>query len=192
MVSVEPAMSAFSHSEVMLALRPISTGDAAMFRRLYTTAETMRHIGRPLSAERADRVFGDVLASMERVPLARVFLAVLDAAGRAVGICALPAIDRPASRAELGIMLLPEACGRGLGFRAMTAFAGRAFELLPMRELWVQYSPAHSTMHRLAGGLGFELPDDPDGYGARTGMLVRSIRRDRWYSLNGQQQPRRL
>ena len=96
-----------------LVLRPLDRTDRALYIQLYTDAAVMRYIGACLKTEVASASFDKALAlqGSQRVFAPRWVL--LDTGtNQRCGLLGLFA-DGPA--AELGLMLLPSAQGRGLG-----------------------------------------------------------------------------
>jgi len=110
-----------------LRMRALSEGDQALFCRLYTDAESMRFIGRPLSMTRALAAFHWTLQSIREESTGPCFFAIVaKASKRAVGLCAIQPVVRTAQRAEIGIMLAPEVRGK----RVLLARASRGREIL--------------------------------------------------------------
>lgn len=154
-----------------LRLRPLAAGDEPFYCRIYGDVEILRHVGMPLSMERARRSFAAALThTWAHVP--REIFAVLTCADGAedLGICGLRAIDLQQRRAEAGILLSVPARGRGLAAEALRALLSRTFETLPVDEIAVEYSPYNGAMARLALRAGFTPA-------VAEGAICRSIRR---------------
>ena len=98
-----------------LMMRPLSEDDATFYCDLYGDPHTMHFVGPPLSRERAERSFRIVLASRDRHPVKRLFLAIVEKASQQViGIGGYRDFDAPRRRVEAGMILKPESCGRGV------------------------------------------------------------------------------
>ena len=164
-----------------LRIRTLSESDQALFCRLYTDAESMRFIGRPLSWTRAQAAFDSTLQSIRDEDGGPCFFAIVPKASkRAVGLCAIQPVARTARRAEIGIMLAREGRGLRYGAEAISGLATNAFRALPIDRLWVQYHPANMAANRLFAGLGFlpELHARPKG--ARRGQCIGVTQRSAW------------
>lgn len=151
--------------------------DEPLYAHLYTDEETMRFIGTPLSAERAARAFRTALAGMQRDPIERLFLAVIEkSSATTVGICSLQDFDRALRSVQAGIIFVASARAHGYSKEAFTGLIGRVFAELPVDELWVQFAADHVAVQRAAISVGFGRRE-ASGPGQRS---IWSIRRDNW------------
>lgn len=86
-------------------LRPLATGDAALYVALYTDAEVMQHVAGPLDAEAARRAFDRVEAfNRHGRGSYRTWVVVEKASGRDLGLLALVERDR---KYEIGALIWP-------------------------------------------------------------------------------------
>ena len=163
-------------------MRTLSECDQALFCHLYTDAESMRFIGRPLSRTRALAAFRLTLRSIRKENAGPSFFAIVPKAGQssAVGLCAIQPIAPTARRAEIGIMLAGEGRGRCYGAEAVGGLATTAFRALPIDRLWVQYHPANMAAKRLFARLRFLPEPDARPRGVRRGQCIGVTQRSAW------------
>ena len=93
-----------------LRMRAMADADAPLFCLLYSDAQTMLHIGTPMSPEMASARCARIVRNSVRgcVP----FLFAIEANADAIGLCGVVQLDVERGEAEVGMMLLPRACGR--------------------------------------------------------------------------------
>jgi RimJ/RimL family protein N-acetyltransferase len=170
-------MHVFPVETARLWMRPLSAEDEALYTDLYTDEETMRFIGAPLSAERAARTFRAALAGMQRDPIKRLYLAVVErSSGTRVGICSLQDFDPALRRVQGGVMFVAAARALGYATETFVELIQRVFVELPVDELWVQFAADHVAVQRAAISVGFTRRE-------ATGPEQRSIwsaRRESW------------
>lgn len=139
--------------------RPIDAHDRPLYRALYTAPAVMAHIGPTRTPAEADALFAQALAhSQDPAERARYWRIAEPSSEVVVGIVALVRSDRTPAEGELGVMLLPEAQGRGLGRSAVAGvvdgvIAGRwrrPFEVLVYR-----HARANTAAGRVPAALGF-------------------------------------
>ena len=139
-------------------LRPLESGDEALYCRLYTDPEVMARIGAPLSPAVARRHFRAARRLNAVRPPREVRWAVRDAAsGEGLGLLALVGGPPGSPDAELGFMLLPAAQGRGLARELVEAAARHAFggdEAGPA-SLWARHAPSHGAVAAILAASGF-------------------------------------
>ena len=170
-------MHVFPVETARLWMRPLSAEDEALYAHLFMDEETMRFIGAPLSAERAARTFRAALAGMQRHPIQRVFLTVIEKSSVAtVGICSLQNFDPTLKSVQGGVMFVAAARARGYSKEAFIGLIQRVFVELPVDELWVQFAADHVAVHRAVVSVGF-THRDATGPQQRS---VWSVRRDSW------------
>jgi Acetyltransferases, including N-acetylases of ribosomal proteins len=139
-----------------LRLRLLDVDDEALFCALYTDTETMRFIGLPLSLSQATGYFRKIIAGMRQQPVKWLYLVIVERGSqRPLGICGMPQFSLDSSRMELGIVLNMEARSRGVAREGLAALMKMTFALLPVKELWAQFSGAHPAGERVALSLGF-------------------------------------
>lgn len=162
-------------------MRPLSEGDAALYREIYGDADTMRFVGPPLSRERAQRSFRKALAALRCRPVERLFLVVNEKASRQdIGISAFQDFDARRRRVEAGLMLKPESRGRGFGKEGLGALVTHAFAIFPVDEVWIQHAANNSIAQRVPISLGFERNIDAAGSERESGKCVWSAYRESW------------
>lgn len=155
-----------------LRLRQISHADEALYCHLYTDAALMQHIAAPLTVESAQRSF--VSACAQQSQDRQRWIIQERNSGQDIGLVALFATG---SVAEIGVMLVAIAHGRGLATEAMAAIVDRAFAEGSIRLLWIRQQvsnvPVVSMMQRLGFG---RLPmSDPNAAEVRW-----DLGRERW------------
>lgn len=167
-----------------LHLRPIGAGDAALYCRLYTDPEVMRHIAAPLSAGAAQRAFDAALAlSRQSVPSLRLWVLVERDPGRDVGVVALIRHRDRDDALELGAMLLVAAQGRGLAVEAQVALLDCHFGSPANRVVWSRNAVGNRAAVAVRRKLGFE----PDVVGeCGPGQMRWQLTRERWRALRAE------
>lgn len=177
-----------------LRMRALAGRDLPLFRKLYADADTMRHIGRPLSEREVEPSFRATL-SATCSPRGPWFFAIVEKRGSAgIGLCSIRNFSVRQRSIETGLMLIRTARGRGLAAEALTVLLDVAFRALPIDTVWVQYRRANTAVARLFDALDFA---DDDGWrppGAKPRQCVRILRRpelhtpsdqsDRGYSMS--------
>lgn len=166
-----------------LQLSRLSEADEELYCELYSDADTMRYIGAPLSLERAVRSFRRTLARSDEQPSGPELFAIVEKSTlQAVGLCGVQPIDTAMRRAEIGILLNPEARRRGYATEGLAALMLHAFSALPIDAVWVQYQSSNAAAERLFTGLGF-LPQVDGEIGDESHIRrVRSVHRSSWGS----------
>jgi RimJ/RimL family protein N-acetyltransferase len=140
------------------SIRPLGTQDAPLYCRLFTDEQTMRFIAAPLSDQRAMLDFRAALRAADRDPLQELFFSIRDNTTEGtVGICSIQRIDPLHRRAEVGLMLHPQAQRAGLGKEVVAALTRTALDTLPVTEIWAQYSTDNEAAAALFHRLGFQV-----------------------------------
>ena len=181
-------MHVFAVETERLRMRPIVAADASLFEHLYTDAQTMRFIGEPLAPERAARSFRNALAGMQREPVERLFLTVVEKATRTdVGICSLQNFDARERSVQAGVMFIEAARAKGYSKEGFTGLIQQVFAHLPVDELWVQFATDHMAVQRAVLSVGFarRRRTGQDGACQRNGQddgqgNAWSVRRESW------------
>ncbi|MDR7192791.1 RimJ/RimL family protein N-acetyltransferase [Luteimonas terrae] len=136
--------------------------DCHLFASLFTAPVIMRHVGRPLAPGAVSTAFDAVLAEMDRVPACRLYWTLATRDGADVGLISLstgPGIGL----AEMGIMLVSNAQGRGLAREACTALLAEVFRTSLVCSVLLRHRRGNAAMAALAGRLGFQSPDVEGG-----------------------------
>lgn len=161
-------------------MRPLSADDTALYAHLYTDAETMRFIGAPLSPERAAASFHKALAGMDRKPIERLFLTVVEKVSNAdVGICSLQNFDAHRRSIQAGVMFVAGARARGYSKEGFIGLIQQVFAQLSVDELWVQFAMDHVAVQRAVISVGFARSEAAAEHGSEQ-RSVWSVRRDSW------------
>jgi len=179
------ALPAFEFETARLLVRPLQAGDEALFHGLYTDPETMRFIGKPLSAEQASSRFRKIAAQQRKPSLKGCFLAMLDkATWQSLGICGTSHYDVAARRLEVGLVLRREARAQGFAREALAALMERIFAASPFNEIEVKFSAENRAAEHLVVSLGFTSCVDA---AREAGLLSErrwSVCRSSWYVTN--------
>jgi RimJ/RimL family protein N-acetyltransferase len=162
-------------------MRPLGPLDGALYCHLYTDEETMRFIGAPMAPERAARSFNTALAGMNRDPIERLFLTVVEKASvQDVGICSLQNFDAQRRSVQAGVMFVAGARAQGYSKEGFTGLIRQVFAHLPVDELWVQFAADHLVVERAVISVGFERRrEEAPGDGPQQ-RSVWCVRRDSW------------
>lgn len=151
-----------------LQARLVDDRDRDLYRNLYTDAAVMAHIGAVMSEAEADVVFAKVLGYNAETPVRARYWRLSDrATDDVIGIQSfVRPVNDPAS-AELGMMLLPQGQGHGLGIEASQRFIdlllGNHWRL-DIETVFARHADANVRVARLGATLGF---DHVDGHADR-------------------------
>lgn len=145
--------------------RLIDSRDRDLYRNLYTDPAVMAHIGAAMSEAEADVVFDKVLGYNAEWPMrARYWRLSGRSTDEAIGIQSFirPVAD-PASL-ELGMMLLPQSQGHGLGIEASRRFIDLLLGNhwgLDAETVFARHADANARVARLGATLGFDHVNRP-------------------------------
>jgi len=144
--------------EASIRLRPLATGDAALYAALYGDAETMRHVGPRLDADACGRSFAAALrANAATPPSARTRVVCDSSDDRGFGLAGLRWDGQ--GGAELGVVLPPSRQGRGHASATIRAICGPAFADYGLQRLHTRHDPGHALAAGLMATLGFTCTD---------------------------------
>ena len=162
-------------------MRPLRVEDEAMYCALYTDPAVMAHIGAPLAPEAARRQFASArLRNADPAGEQRRWSVMDRASGHALGLVALLRDPDDAANAELGVMLLPAAHGRGMARELNDAVLGYAFGRdRGLRRVWARHATGHAAAAAALAASGF-LPVPSHG-----GEVVVAATREDWIARNG-------
>ena len=149
-----------------LRLRLLQPVDEALYCALYTDPGVMEHVGSPLSADAARRGFSDARRRNAAADGTQRRWAVLDrGSGEALGLLALLRDPLDPDDAELGVMLLPAAHGRGFAREISGAVVAHAFGPggWGLRRLWARHAPGHAAAAGVLQASGFQPAAPRDG-----------------------------
>ncbi len=146
-----------------LHARLVDSRDRDLYRSLYTDPAVMAHIGAVMSHAEADEVFAKVLGYNAETPVRARYWRLSDrSTDDVVGIQSVirPLAD-PASL-ELGMMLLPQSQGQGLGIEASRRFIdlllGNHWRL-DIETVFARHAETNARVARLGATLGFDHVD---------------------------------
>ena len=159
-----------------LQLRPLGEDDEALYCRLYTDPELMRHIAAPMSVEAARRNYR--AACLVQSPQKQRWIITERSTGEGIGLLGLFA---EGAAAEVGVMLLFGSQGRGYAAEAIAAIADRVFAADGMDRLWTRHAPGNGLATGLMRKLGF-LCEGMHG----TEQLRWEMQRERWLLRSGE------
>ncbi len=142
-----------------LQARLVDRRDRDLYRDLYTDVAVMAHIGAAMSEAAADVVFEKVLGyNAETPPRARYWRLSDRDTGEAIGIQSfIRPIADPASL-ELGMMLVPQRQGHGLGIEASQRFVDLLLGDhwgLGAEVVFARHANSNARVARLGTTLGF-------------------------------------
>lgn len=156
-------------------LRLLGPGDEALYCALYTDPAVMARVGPPLAPAVALAGFRAARRLNAAADGRQRRWSVSDAAtGQALGLLALLGDPGGRPRAEVGILLLPLAQGRGIGRELIGAACAIAFGPggWGLEEAWARHRPGHAAAAALLAATGFE--PGPALAGATTALQARS------------------
>jgi ribosomal-protein-alanine N-acetyltransferase len=140
-----------------LVLRPLDQSDRDVYVQLYTDATVMRYIGVSLKAEVASASFDKALALQDSQSVLAPRWVLLDAGiDQKCGLLGLFA-DHDGRAAEIGLMLLPSAQGRGLAGDAIGAMVAQVFAKIWVRSVWARHAPGNHAMAAVLRSRGFHM-----------------------------------
>lgn len=161
-----------------LHLRPLGGGDEALYCRIYTDPELMRHVGTPLSDDAARRSFR-AACRQAAWPTPTPWWVMSERDSRtAIGVLGMVRRD---AAAEIGILLLVESQGRGFAAEAITTLVGLAFADPGLALLWLGHAPDNAAMLGLMEKLEFRR----DGPTVNDGRVCWQLTRTRWQVVSG-------
>jgi ribosomal-protein-alanine N-acetyltransferase len=134
-------------------LHPICVQDEDLYLRLHASVETMRHVSAVVDADTARLRFSAVCRLTESSdPTYWIWSVSLSNQARDVGIASLMA---SASSAEVGMMLLPEWQGRGVGKHVIQAITEYGFCTLGVARVEARQRARNVGWERLMERSGF-------------------------------------
>ncbi|MGD9582923.1 MAG: GNAT family N-acetyltransferase [Lysobacterales bacterium] len=145
-----------------LSLRRLAPGDCEFYCGLYADPVVMRLVGPVLGRTRARRAF-DRLHDESRDPVPGFRVWVIHAHGdpEPVGLCGLTEKVPGAGRAELGILLIPPAWGRGIAREALAALMHGPCRPTYVREFLLRHRRENRAMAKIALRLGLNPLPSP-------------------------------
>ena len=138
-------------------IRPPTLEDADLYERLYTDAETMKHVSPPWSQAEAAVNFGKVLSACAEKRFRYRLWVVATHANEAVGVIALTG---DVARAELGMMVLPAWRGRGCAKEVVPSVTRYAFEVLGVAKVAARHLFPNLAGAQVMQALGFSPEAD--------------------------------
>ena len=167
-----------------LFARRLQPEDKSLFCSLYTDPLTMQFVGEHLSSEHASRQFLKALARWQEDQPPSAVLTVLTQANReAIGICAVSGIDALKGRAEVGIMLAPQARSSGYAREALGGLVRQVYSTFPVEEIRVRCSALNPVVERMVGSIGFALSEDPAVVDGPLSQRVWTVHRSTWSGI---------
>jgi RimJ/RimL family protein N-acetyltransferase len=167
-----------------LSMRRLSKADERFFCDLYADPDTMRFVGPPLSQEQAQRSFGIILSYLNRRPLERLFMLIVEKAQeQAIGIGSLQDLNTSRRRVEAGVVLKTGTRALGFGKEALAALVTRGFAIFPVDEVWIQHAAANSLARGVPVSLGLSRnleAEASDETNAGSAKNVWSAYRESW------------
>ncbi len=137
-----------------LRLRPIFERDEALYCQLYTDPRLMRHIAAPMTQDAARRSFQS--ACRQQSPARQRWIVCERDVAAGIGLVGLFADASGDGIAEIGVMLLADAQGAGLGTEAMAGVIDLAFATMSLRLLWIRQGADNTAVPSMMRRLGFE------------------------------------
>ncbi|MCG9697716.1 GNAT family N-acetyltransferase [Shewanella sp. Isolate11] len=145
-----------------LKMRPICDADKQLYRQLYCDPKVMRNISAPLSQQQADKAFATYLeamtpyqhqASSQTKYMSWTIVETLSQ--QPIGIQGLTWHTHDKTIAEIGIMLLPKANGKGYPEEAMGALLEYGFQQLKLSRIYAHFASTNLATKRFVKKLGF-------------------------------------
>jgi len=168
-------------------LRPLERADIDSSLRALNDREVAELLGieGPISKEMSEKWFEDEV--LKQHGKREYFFTICELGSNdAVGGCGFHHI-RAGLRAEVGIYLLPEFCGRGVGTDAMNALVDYGFGELRFERIGLHVSPGNARAIRSYEKAGFSHEGRLRSFRIRRGEtvddLVMSILRHEWAAL---------
>tara|TARA_B100001059_G_scaffold58250_1_gene53581 strand:- start:50447 stop:51010 length:564 start_codon:yes stop_codon:yes gene_type:complete len=147
-----------------LSVRLLLATDQKLYRQLFTSKAVMQWIGEPLTDSQLTCSFAAALqqnlaASTELKPNSRLFLTITDpAANTTPGLMAVTfntSVHANRFNAEIGIMLLPFAQGKGLAVTALISLCQRLLQLPQVIHIICRITDGNLAAIKLVSELGF-------------------------------------
>ena len=170
-------------SDGVVAIRPLTTADAAPFVRAFKDDPTLGVIigsETDPTEEEIEKQAQDT-PGPGRLPT----LAIADAGSlKFLGSIGVYRIDENHRRGEVGFWLTPAARRRGVGTRAVRLLTGWAFDTLGFDRVELTTTPDNAATRRLAAGLGFKeegvMRERDLERGRRVDILMLAVLRHEW------------
>lgn len=164
-----------------MQLRPLREADESLFQALYTDAQTMRFVGGPWTPAEAARRFRAILSRQGAPTPADRFLVIEEISNREpMGICGSSHYDRAGMRVEVGVMLLPQGRGLGVGRAALGALVDYMFQEPSLLEVYARVAIENSAARNLVTRVGFRQSRVAEGKKQGTLACEWSVHRSQW------------
>ena len=139
-------------------LRLLAPGDEPLYAALYTDARVMAWIAPPGGASELQRRFSTACReNAVPMPLRRHWV-VHDRSGGAVGLLALLQDEAGSGDAEIGVMLLPAAQGRGFAREVVGALVALVFSACPgIDRVWARHRVDQAAAAAFMRPVGFPV-----------------------------------
>jgi RimJ/RimL family protein N-acetyltransferase len=145
--------------------RLIDSRDRDLYLQLYTDPAVMAHIGATKSEAEAIDVFEKVLGYNAEIPVrARYWRLSQRGSDETVGMQSIVRAAADPATVELGMMLLPQGQGQGLGIEASERMVALLFGnhwRLDTQTVFALHASANARVARLGATLGFQPVDQP-------------------------------
>ena len=139
-----------------IVLRPLEYSDAAVIHDWMNDPETVRYLGGGFENGRSPEYVWEYLRMETEGDTTNERFAIADkATNEYLGECALLFPDRKVKKAEISIVLVKEARGCGLGFRALEMLIDYAFTKRGYERLYLKCAFSNKSALRLYEKLGF-------------------------------------
>ncbi len=141
-----------------VTLRPFRDEDIGGMRAWMTDPESTRFLGGAYALPQTWEMTENRLRRILEGDAGGVQFAVADAGtGKYVGQCDLMMIDHTAQKAEVAMVLCPEARGKGLGREALEMLCRYAFHAQNLRRLYLYVAEDNRAAVRCYEAAGFEI-----------------------------------
>jgi RimJ/RimL family protein N-acetyltransferase len=163
-----------------LRFRLLESVDAALYYDLYTDAMTMKHVGPPLTRERAESSFQKALNLTQQKPFQLHISVIVERSGKPLGLTGLKWTNLEKRHAEGGVLLKPTAHAQRFASEATEILTAEAFKWHAIEELHAQVPIGHKPSERLVKGLGFSVSADLPAVENQPPRRLWIITRDTW------------
>ena len=144
--------------QTQLYLRPLRMEDAPAMLSWMNDADSVRYLGGGFQRKRTLKDVQDLIAlTLDGEFTGETWAVAEKESGEYLGECRLMLPDAAARRAEIAIVLLPKARGRGLGRQALELLLKRAFCELQYNRLYLNCAQANQPARLLYERAGFTL-----------------------------------
>ncbi|MGI5310291.1 GNAT family N-acetyltransferase [Rheinheimera sp. WS51] len=154
----------FTFTTARLRLEPIDSSSIELLAKLYGCSKTMQYIADPLSFSKIEKMMSDIMYKQQRQHYDTLLLRIKHKDNETdFGIGGMPYLNLTNKEAEVGVMLLPLAQGKGLAVEVVKALVNM-LKQLDVNTIYMNIDPDNKAAIIGATKAGFAVSSDPSRY----------------------------